>query len=112
MGHLGRVLGKISKKGRVPSTFGKGFGNQNAKKKSLKCIFKTQLAFPGVFLPNFCDVHVFESQLAMTCFSMGCKTLAGRTNMVFQKGFDLKKYFFELGLGFRAELEGEKKGHQ
>ena len=54
-GHLGHVLGKMSKKGRGESIFGRIFERQ----KSLNFALKMQLAFAGVFKHIFCDFSYF-----------------------------------------------------
>ena len=51
-GHLGRVLGKMSKKGRGASPFDRIFESQNGGK-SIKFALKMQLDFTGVFKHGF-----------------------------------------------------------
>ena len=47
--------------------FLEGFWEPKWKQKSLKFMFKLQLAFPGVFTIFFTIFHAFESQLVKTC---------------------------------------------
>ena len=66
-GHLGRVLGKMSKKCGVARTFGRGFESQNGSKNRKNSHYKCNLLFLAFFNIFFVIFHVFESQLVKTC---------------------------------------------